>query len=60
MKQQRTLVVMAVAVIMAGIAAYGVYVAIQRMPVREVEVGSTPVVVAAEGIPVGARLTSDQ
>jgi pilus assembly protein CpaB len=60
MKQQRTLLVLAVAVVAAGIAAYGVYSAIQRMPVREVEVGSIPVVVAAEGIPVGARLTPEQ
>jgi pilus assembly protein CpaB len=60
MKQQRTLIVLAVAVIVAGIAAYGVYSAVQNMPVREVEVASIPVVVAAEPIPVGARLTSEQ
>jgi pilus assembly protein CpaB len=60
MKQQRTLIVLAVAVVAAGIAAYGVYSAIQRMPVREVEVGSVPVVVAAEQIPVGTRLTPEQ
>jgi len=60
MKQKRTLIVMAVAIITAGVAAYGVYNAIQRMPVREVEIAGVPVVVAAEGIPVGARLTSDQ
>src|SRR5918993_4132966 len=59
MRQQRTLIVLAVAVIAAGIAAYGVYSAIQRMPVREVEVGSVPVVVAASPIPVGTRLTPD-
>jgi pilus assembly protein CpaB len=60
MKQQRTVLVLAVAVIAAGVAAYGVFSAIQRMPVREVEVGSVPVVVAAEHIPVGARLTPEQ
>jgi pilus assembly protein CpaB len=60
MKQQRTLIVLAVAVLAAGVAAYGVYSAVQSMPVREVEVGSIPVVVAAEPIPVGARLTADQ
>ena len=59
MKQQRTLIVLAVAVLAAGIAAYGVYSAIQQMPVREVEVGSTPVVVATGPIPVGTRLTAD-
>ena len=60
MKQQRTLIVLVVALIAAGIAAYGVYSAVQSMPVREVEVRSVPVVVAAEPIPVGARLTPDQ
>lgn len=60
MKQQRTLIVLTVAVITAGIAAYGVSRAIQRMPVRQVEIGTVPVVVAAESIPVGARLTDKQ
>jgi len=59
MKQHRTLIVLAVAVIAAGVAAYGVYAAIQNMPVREVEVASVPVVVAARPVPVGARLTTD-
>ena len=59
MKQQRTLIVLAVAVITAGVAAYGMYNAVQRMPVREVEVASVPVVVAAKPIPVGTRLTTD-
>jgi pilus assembly protein CpaB len=59
MKQQRTLIVMAVAVLTALVAAYGVFQAIQRVPVREVEVGSVPVVVASEPIPVGTLLTAD-
>ena len=58
MKQQRTLIVLAVAVMAAGIAAYGVYSALRRIPVREVEVGSVPVVVAAEPIALGTRLTT--
>lgn len=60
MKQQRTLIVLTVAVVAAGIAAYAVYSAVQRMPVREVEVGSIPVVVAAQPLPVGTRLNADQ
>lgn len=60
MKQQRTLIVLVVAVLAAGIAAYGVYSAVQSMPVREVEVGSVPVVVASQPIPIGTRLTTDQ
>ena len=59
MKQQRTFIVLAVAVITAGIAAYGMYLAIQSRPVREVEIASVPVVVAAKPIPVGARLTAE-
>jgi pilus assembly protein CpaB len=59
MKQQRTVIVLAVAAITAAIATYGVYQGIQRMPVRQVEAPMTRVVVAAEYIPVGTRLTTD-
>lgn len=59
MKQQRTMIVLAVAVITAGLASYGAYQAIQRMPVRQVEVASTQVVVASKTIPVGTRLTAE-
>jgi pilus assembly protein CpaB len=59
MKSSRTLIVIAVAVVTAGIATYGVYQAVQRMPVREVEVASVPVVVARDYIPVGTQLTAD-
>ena len=50
----RVLLVLLVAIVMAGIASYAVYRGIQRMPVREVEVASQPVVVAAKAMPVGA------
>jgi pilus assembly protein CpaB len=59
MKQQRTVIVMLVAVVTAGIASFGVYQAIQRMPVREVEAPGVKVVVASKYIPVGTRLTQD-
>jgi pilus assembly protein CpaB len=59
MKSQRTLIVMAVAVVTASIASYGIYLAIQRMPVRQVEVPGVKVVVASELIPVGTLLTAD-
>lgn len=59
MKQQRTAIVLFVAVVTAGIASYGVYQAIQRMPVRQVEAPTARVVVASEYIPVGTRLTKD-
>lgn len=50
----RALLVLLVALVMAGVASYAVYQAIQKIPVREVEVASTPVVVAANALPVGA------
>ena len=59
MKSQRTLIVMAVAIVTASIASYGIYQAIQRMPVRQVEIPGIPVVVASEQIPVGTLLTTD-
>lgn len=59
MKSQRTLIVMAVAIVTASIASYGIYQAIQRMPVRQVEIPGVKVVVASELIPVGTLLTAD-
>ena len=56
-RQYRTLIVMVVAVGTAALASFAVYRAVQRMPVREVEVASMHVVVAAEALPVGTRLT---
>jgi pilus assembly protein CpaB len=47
---------MVVAVVTAGLASAGVYFAIQRMPVREVEVASMQVVVATQPLPVGTRI----
>ena len=55
-RQYRTLIVMVVAVLTAGLASFGVYLAIQRMPVREVEVASMQVVVASQPLPVGTRI----
>ena len=53
----RTVVVMAVATLMAGIASFGVYAAVKSIPVREVEVAHTFVAVAAHNLPTGSRLT---
>jgi pilus assembly protein CpaB len=58
-RQYRTLIVMAVAVITAGLASWGVLRAIQRIPTREVEVASMHVVVAAQSLPVGTRLDAN-
>ena len=53
----RTLVVIAVALVMATAASYAVYGAVTRMPVREVEVAHRYIVVAAEPLPIGTRIT---
>ena len=45
-RQYRTVIVMAIAVATAALASFGVYTALQRMPVREVEVGTVNVVSA--------------
>src|SRR5262245_6238790 len=58
-KQHRTLIVMFVAVITAALGSYGVYRAVLQMPVREVEVASVSVVVAAQSLPMGTRLDAN-
>jgi pilus assembly protein CpaB len=55
-KQHRTLIVMLVAVVTAALGSYGVYRAVLQMPVREVEVASIQVVVAAQSLDMGTRL----
>ena len=54
----RAVVVLVIALIVAGIATYAVYRGVQQMPVREVEMASQPVVVAAKGLPVGALVAA--
>jgi pilus assembly protein CpaB len=55
-KQDRTLIVLTVAVVTAGLAAFGIMRVIENLPVREVEVANRQVVVAAAGLPMGKRL----
>ena len=59
MKQHRTVIVMIVAVATAGIAAFGVSQAIKRMPARQADMETVPVVVATREIAVGTQLTKD-
>src|SRR5678816_1019156 len=59
-RQYRTIVVMAIAIATAALASFGVYRALQSMPVREVEVGTVNVVVAAEPLDVGTQLRREQ
>ena len=58
-RQNRTLVVVAVAVLVAAMASFFMYRVIQRMPVREVEIASVPAVIAGRNIPVGTMLVKE-
>jgi pilus assembly protein CpaB len=58
-RRNRTLIVLLVAVGLASGATYLVYRAITRIPVRQVEVASVYVAVAAENLPLGTRLTKE-
>lgn len=55
-RSARTALVIAVATVMASIATYGVYVAVSRIPVREIEVSNTRIVVATKTLPTGTQL----
>jgi pilus assembly protein CpaB len=55
-RQKRTLIVITASLALAAVAAFAIYRVIQQLPVRQVEVASTQVVVAAEPIPVGTML----
>lgn len=54
----RTVVVVLIALIMAGVATWAVYQSVQKLPVREVQVASQPIVVAAKALTVGAIVTA--
>jgi pilus assembly protein CpaB len=58
-RRTRTLIVMAVAVVMATAASLLVYRTVQRIPIREIEVAHVYTVVAAKAVPVGAMLTPE-
>jgi pilus assembly protein CpaB len=55
-RQKRTVVVVAVSVVMAAISAFAIFRAIQQMPSPQAQVLTAKVVVAAETIPVGTLL----
>src|SRR5215210_3799340 len=56
-RQTRTLVVLAIAIVMAGVASFAVYKTVQSMPVRQVEVANYQVVVAAKSLGMGSLVT---
>ena len=57
--QQRTFAVVGIAIVTASAASYGVYRAISRIPVRNVEVATSWAVVAAKALPTGASVGKD-
>jgi pilus assembly protein CpaB len=59
-RRTRTTLVIAIALLTASAASWGIYRAVQRIPVREVEVASVHVVVAASALPVGTLVSADQ
>ena len=58
-RNTRTLIVLAVAVLMAGLASFGVWLTVRSMPVREVEIARAQAVVAARPLTVGTMVTKD-
>src|SRR4051812_7373607 len=54
--QQRTFTVVGISIVAASIASYGVYRAVSRIPVRNVEIATNWAVVAARPLPTGARI----
>lgn len=58
-RQTRTLLVLFIAVGTATVAAYAVYRAISRIPVREVEVATKQAVVASSHLKTGSLITRD-
>ncbi len=58
-RSTRTFVVVIIAVGVAALASFGVFRAIQQMPVREVEVRSLHQVVAVRELAMGDRITKD-
>ena len=58
-RRNRTVLVLLVAVGLAGLATFGVYRTIKSIPVLQVEVATKHVVVAAENLPLGTRLSKE-
>ena len=59
-REQRTLIVLVVALAAAAAASYGVYGAIARIPVREVEIATKYAVVATKAMPMGTLITKNE
>jgi len=55
----RTITVIGIGLAAATLATLGVYTAVSRIPVREVEIASSQIVVAAKSLPTGTRVSKD-
>jgi pilus assembly protein CpaB len=58
-RNTRTLIVVAVAIVMASLASFGVFMAVRSIPERRVEIAERHTVVAARAMPVGVMVTKD-
>ncbi|HEY6357403.1 MAG TPA: Flp pilus assembly protein CpaB [Vicinamibacterales bacterium] len=58
-RRNRTLIVVALAVVLASVASFGVYRSVANLPVREVQVAKTFTVVASKAVPVGTMLAPE-
>ena len=58
-RNTRTVIVLGVATVVAGLASFGVYLAIQSIPERRVEIATKFAVVAATEMPVGTLVTRE-
>jgi pilus assembly protein CpaB len=58
-RNTRTLIVVLVALVAAGLASYGVYRTVGRVSIREVEVAHVFVVAAAKPLATGARVAAE-
>src|SRR5918995_2276644 len=58
-RNTRTMIVVTIAIVLAAGASYGVYSAIERIPVREVEVAHHSAVVAKRELPLGTLISKE-
>lgn len=57
-RRNRHIVIVGIAVVTACLASFGVYRAVTRIPIREIEVARSFVVVATRSLPPGVRLAA--
>src|SRR5436853_512459 len=58
-RQTRSLIVVAVAVLVASVSSYSIYRAISRIPARNVEIATKHAVVATRPLGIGTRVSKD-